>query len=702
MSDTTAHGSRVRRAATHLWHLARTHPTTAIALVVYLGVGIATAALWSPVAARPWFTTIAYGVPAFEAGRWWTPVTGAFVSLEPWHYVICAALLILGLGVYERRRGSVRTLIAFWIGQIAGVVAAAAFVDALRLTGWEWPTRLGSTLDVGPSCGIVVVLALAIASVRSPWRFRGRLIMTAALVVLLLLDGSLADVEHAIAGGAILAFGFGRSTQRATAREWRVVAFASMAAIGLFQLVLALVPTDGPLGSTDPGQAVWWDIAIDVVITVALSRWLLTGRRWAWIVALVLASWNVFEFVAALTLLDGKILDIPGAGVAIAASILWFIVGALLIIGRSAFAVPFIRRGPFVAIEHGDAKERLISILTRTGGGTLSWMATWPRMRVLFGPADAWAVPVRKVGGVAIALGDPIGPRSAWGEAVEAFMETSIQSGLRPCFFSASPELVAAAGPQWRSVSVGEDTIVDLHGLEFTGGAWQPIRGAANRAAREGIVYRVSKLGQEPWAILAQVRAISESWVGDKGLPEMGFTLGGVEEALDPHVRVALAIDDEGSVHGVLSWLPIYGEANADGSERVKGWVLDVMRRRDDGFGPVMEFLIGQSLLTFRDEGAEYASLSGAPLAHSEPADDAEEGALDRILASVASVLEPAYGFSSLHRFKQKFHPRTVSMRLVYLDEGALPAIGAAITRAYLPDATAGSLLRSGLSLFKH
>jgi len=702
MSATTARAPRTHRIVSALWHQSRTHPTTAISLAVYLVIGVATAALWDPVASRPWFTSIAYGVPAFEAGRWWTPITGAFVSLEPWHYGISTILIIVGLGMYERRHGSVRTFVAFWIGQVGGVLAAAAFVDALRLTGLEWPTRLGGTLDVGPSCGLVVVLALAIASLRSPWRFRGRLLMTAALLVLLLLDGSLADVEHAIAGGAILAFGFGRSTQRATAREWRVVAFASMAAIGVFQLVLALVPTDGPLGSTRPGPAVWSDIAIDLIITVLLSRWLLTGRRWAWIVALALASFNVAEFVVVMTLLDGQVLHIPGAGVAIAASILWLMAGVLLILGRSAFTVPFIRRGPFVAIEHGDVKERLIRVLTRHGGGTLSWMATWPRMRVLFGPDDAWAVPVRKVGGVAIALGDPIGPREAWPEAVAAFTESSIEAGLRPCFFSASPALVEAAGPEWRSLSVGEDTIVDLPGLEFTGGAWQPVRGAANRAQREGITFRMSRLHQESFAVLAQVRAISESWVGDKGLPEMGFTLGGVEEALDPHVRIALALDDEGSVHGVLSWLPIYGPAHPDGSERIRGWVLDVMRRRDGGFPPVMEFLIGQSLLTFRDEGAEFASLSGAPLAHGDDGDDAEEGALDRILESIASVLEPAYGFASLHRFKQKFHPRTVSMRLVYLDEAALPAIGAAITRAYLPDATPSSLVRSGLSLVKH
>ncbi len=130
------------------------------------------------------------------------------------------------------------------------------------------------------------------------------------------------------------------------------------------------------------------------------------------------------------------------------------------------------------------------------------------------------------------------------------------------------------------------------------------------------------------------------------------------------------------------------------------GWVLDIMRRRDGGFGPAMEFLIGQSFLAFRDEGAAFASLSGAPLARSDEDAD-EDGAIGSILTSVGNMLEPAYGFHSLHRFKEKFSPRYESMRLLYRDEAALPKIAGAIVKAYLPDASVADLVRAGFSLTK-
>ncbi len=135
----------------------------------------------------------------------------------------------------------------------------------------------------------------------------------------------------------------------------------------------------------------------------------------------------------------------------------------------------------------------------------------------------------------------------------------------------------------------------------------------------------------------------------------MGFTLGGVDEALDPDTVVGLAVDADMTVHGVTSWLPAYGP---DGV--VDGWTLDVMRRLPDGFRAVTEFLIASACLSFRESGATFVSLSGAPLAHSGDG-TAERAALERLLDQLGEAMEPLYGFRSLDGFKQKFRPRHVA-----------------------------------------
>jgi lysylphosphatidylglycerol synthetase-like protein (DUF2156 family) len=240
---------------------------------------------------------------------------------------------------------------------------------------------------------------------------------------------------------------------------------------------------------------------------------------------------------------------------------------------------------------------------------------------------------------------------------------------------------------------VADDTVVDLPGLEFTGKKWAAVRTAVNRAAREEVSFRMSRMADEPWGVRQQLRAISEMWVGDKGLPEMGFTLGTLDEAEDTEVRLALAVSAAGDVEGFLSWLPIYG-----GADRPRGWTLDLMRRRDGGFAPVIEFLIGSSAKHFAEEAAEVISLSGAPLTHEYPAD---AGPIADVTEKLAALLEPVYGFGSLHRFKEKFHPRYETMYLLYRDESDLTRIAAALTRAFLPDATLRQFAGAGIELVR-
>ncbi len=175
-----------------------------------------------------------------------------------------------------------------------------------------------------------------------------------------------------------------------------------------------------------------------------------------------------------------------------------------------------------------------------------------------------------------------------------------------------------------------------------------------------------------------------DQWTSDEGLPELGFTLGGVDEALDARVRVGLAVDRDGTVHGVTSWMPVI----APGGGAPVGWTLDVMRRAPDGFRPTMEFLIASACSAFRDEGARVVSLSGVPLARAGAGDTTTGRApLDAFLDRLGAALEPYYGFRSLQAFKAKFQPRHEPLHLVFPDEAALPRIGVAPGRASLPAA---------------
>ena len=69
--------------------------------------------------------------------------------------------------------------------------------------------------------------------------------------------------------------------------------FFGMVVIGAVQVVVLLVPTDGMFGPTEPASGGYLDAAIDVVIIVLVANGMRRGRRWAWVVSIVLASLNV-------------------------------------------------------------------------------------------------------------------------------------------------------------------------------------------------------------------------------------------------------------------------------------------------------------------------------------------------------------------------------------------------------------------------
>ncbi|MFI6641342.1 bifunctional lysylphosphatidylglycerol flippase/synthetase MprF [Streptomyces sp. NPDC050504] len=336
------------------------------------------------------------------------------------------------------------------------------------------------------------------------------------------------------------------------------------------------------------------------------------------------------------------------------------------------------------------AAERARALLTAQGGGTLSYLTTWQGKHYWFSADGTAAVAYRVHSTVALTTGDPFGAPGARADAVEGFARHCDARGWTPCFYSvteATRERGEALG--WQSVQVAEDTLVPLPELAFTGKKWQDVRTALNKAKKEGITAEWYAFPDMPIDLADQIRSISEEWVADKGLPEMGFTLGGLDELDDPRVRCLVAVGDDRTVHGVTSWMPVYGGGGDGGTA---GWTLDFMRRRSDGFKGSMEFLIASAALGFKEEGARFLSLSGAPLARVGP--DGRSAALQRLLDWAGGALEPVYGFRSLLNFKAKFQPQYRPMYMTYPDAAALPAITRAIGKAYLPHMSASQAVR--------
>ncbi|MEV7767435.1 DUF2156 domain-containing protein [Microbacterium sp. NPDC086615] len=336
-------------------------------------------------------------------------------------------------------------------------------------------------------------------------------------------------------------------------------------------------------------------------------------------------------------------------------------------------------------VQRPDADDdSLYRELLRRGSDTLGFLGTWEGNRHWSSADRQSAIAYRLVGDVALAVGDPLTPPGGRPEALRAFTDFCVEHGWTPAFYSIHSDTADDLRDLgWRQIPVGVETVMDLPGLTFAGKAWQKVRQPMTRAEREGYTAVWTRWHELTVSQVSQVTAIDEEWVADRALPEMGFTLGSLDELRDRDVRLLLAVGPDDRIEAVTSWMPSW----TDGE--LTGWTLDFMRRRTDGPNGMMEFLIAKAALQLQSEGATVLSLSGAPLADDpdEPA-DGDPGPLRALLRWLAEVLEPAYGFASLFRFKGKFRPRYRPLSLAYRDPLQLPAIGAAVGRAYLPDAS--------------
>ena len=689
--------------------LLRRLPFTTLYVACATVLALVVGAFWTDTLQQPWATDVAYGLPAFEAGRWGTLLLGPLFGLNPASTVVGILGFALLAGFAEWRLGTARTVVIAIGFQLLTVLVTAALLWLLRGIGWAWATSVAAELDVGFSGGLLAITAVATATLPAPWKLRARLALVGAVLLMVALAGQLADLEHLVAVALSLPFAARLAGPRAVAgvtrpshREQRWIVAAGLVIVAAAQVVVHVIPDRlTPFGPAQHTGWTWAIAGVVLVVSVLIARQLRRGRRWAWWLAVLAAALPV---VAGVVVLVAAIVD-PDAiheaagagGVAqlLGSAAAWAAFLVVLLVTRRAFASA--RPAPSLALSREDP-ETAKRLLREHGGGSISWMTTWPRMRHMVsadggGSNASGFIGFREHAGVAIALGDPVGPEGATDDLIEDFLARCEAADVIPFLFSCTGTTATiAAGMGWQTVQIAEDTLIDLPNLAFTGKSWQPIRTAINRAEAEGVAFRLVELATEPPEIRDQVVAISTQWLGEKALPEMGFTLGGVPEAMDPEARVALAVDAEGKVHGVLSWLPAYRRGGG-----VEGWTLDVMRRLDGGFSKTMEFLIASSALAFKEQGSSYVCLGAAPLARSRDAAAADRP-IEQLLDLLGATMEPLYGFRSLHQFKSKFNPRTEPMLMAFRDEADLARIGIALTRAYVPDASVKDLAEVAVS----
>lgn len=201
----------------------------------------------------------------------------------------------------------------------------------------------------------------------------------------------------------------------------------------------------------------------------------------------------------------------------------------------------------------------------------------------------------------------------------------------------------------------GEEAVFSVPDWSMAGGARAKVRSNYHTAVHHGL----KVLEYRPWErrdpeIERQMDEISTQWFGEKHTSRLQFAVGTMMLDRECDKRYFCAVDADGIVQGFHVLNPYLSG---------KGWIIDIMRRREGCPHGVMELLFHDEMELFKQEGAEQASFGIAPLFNTE--DEPHPASFEKGEHYIFENMNYIYGFKSLYEAKNKFHPEWKNIYLI-------------------------------------
>ncbi|WP_288408776.1 bifunctional lysylphosphatidylglycerol flippase/synthetase MprF [uncultured Sphingomonas sp.] len=244
-----------------------------------------------------------------------------------------------------------------------------------------------------------------------------------------------------------------------------------------------------------------------------------------------------------------------------------------------------------------------------------------------------------------IVMGDPVGPREAWGELLWNLRDLADRDQGRLLLYQiSSPVLDIAIGMGLSIVKYGEDAVVDLTTFTLDTPRLRALRKSERAVARKGARMHIVA-ASELATILPELESVSDEWLEAKAQREKGFSLGHFDRDYLSFFDMAVVTIDDRIVAFANLWL----------TENHKEASVDLMRHRSDTPPGTMDFLLVNLMLWAQQQGYARFSLGMAPLSGIE--DRRLAPAWAKAAAFIFRHGERFYGFRGLRTYKEKFAP---------------------------------------------
>ena len=259
-----------------------------------------------------------------------------------------------------------------------------------------------------------------------------------------------------------------------------------------------------------------------------------------------------------------------------------------------------------------------------------------------------------------IAMGDPVGPDDEKLELIWKFRELcDLHAGWTVFYEVQREHLHLYLDLGLTLLKIGEEARIPLREFSLDGSDRKWMRKMQRRVESEDFSFAII----DPKPVLAELRAISDSWLTEKRTREKGFSLGYFAEEYVQRFPIAVVKRNETLVAFANVW-------TSGNHEELS---VDLMRHLPEAPAGVMDFMFLHLILWGQQQGYEWFNLGMAPLSGLE---NRVLGTMWNRLGSLAYRFgENFYNFQGLRQYKEKFDPVWEPMYLASPGGLALPRI---------------------------
>jgi phosphatidylglycerol lysyltransferase len=310
--------------------------------------------------------------------------------------------------------------------------------------------------------------------------------------------------------------------------------------------------------------------------------------------------------------------------------------------------------------DYNDAK----AILEKNSRTSEDFFKVQPFDKTYFFSTDRKAMIAYKVvAGVALVVGDPVGPKSSIRQLVTSFLGYCRINDWTPAFIHTDGgylKLYEALGLNIQKI--GEEAIVNVEYFNKQVSVNKYFRHIKNKFDKQGYTCQILNPPHSS-EVIERLGMISSDWLNIPGKSERGFMMGYFSKSYMQSCRLMVVCDRAGQIQAFLNQIRSFRPDEAS---------YDLLRSASTAPTNANDYLMLNFINYLTEQGCERLNMGLSPLSGLGPDDAQNRSVIDGLLHFVYDNADRFYSFQGLARFKSKYEPDWEGRYIIY--QGNLPA----------------------------